>query len=85
MCTSSAHSMQAINIFPSEISHIAALQEFMVAMECFFFEWYGWELSGEEGGPVYGRTHASDNAEALAVVTKEGQASLHPPQSDARW
>lgn len=45
-------------------------QEFMVAMECLFFEWYedlGWEV-----GRGYGRFDASNNTEALEIITKEG-------------
>ncbi|BDA42198.1 hypothetical protein COCOBI_03-0850 [Coccomyxa sp. Obi] len=45
-------------------------QEFMVAMECLFFEWYedmGWGV-----GRGYGRFDVSNNTEALEIITKEG-------------
>lgn len=48
----------------------------MVAMECFFFEWYQDE---DDEGP-YGRTHVSNNTEAIEKSMKEGQVS-RPPNS----
>lgn len=44
------------------------LQEFMLAMECFFLEWY---TDRDDEGP-YGRTHPSNNTEAVATSMKEG-------------
>lgn len=45
-------------------------QEFMVAMECLFYEWY--EDLGLEEGQLFGRRAASNNTMALEIVTKEG-------------
>lgn len=48
-------------------------QEFMVAMECLFYEWY--EDLGMEEGQLFGRRAASNNTMALEIVTKEGGVS----------
>lgn len=48
-------------------------QEFMVAMECLFYEWY--EDLGLEEGQLFGRRAASNNTMALEIVTKEGGVS----------
>ena len=43
-------------------------QEFMIAMECFFFEWYP---DNDKEGP-YGRTFVSNNTQAVETSMKEG-------------
>ncbi|KAK9901586.1 hypothetical protein WJX75_003489 [Coccomyxa subellipsoidea] len=56
-------------------------QEFMVAMECLFYEWY--EDLGLEEGLLFGRRAASNNTMALEIVTKEGGVApwcIHLPQ-----
>jgi hypothetical protein len=51
-------------------------QEFMVAMECLFYEWYQWDVEKDKEGPlIYGRVPLTNNTEALAIVTKEGGVS----------
>ncbi len=47
---------------------VAMLQEFMIAMECFFFEWY--PDKDDEGS--FGRVHVSNNTEAIEKSMKEG-------------
>ena len=46
----------------------------MLAMECFFFEWYP---DRDDEGP-YGRVHVSNNTKAVDTSMKEGGVS-HPP------
>ncbi|EIE20684.1 hypothetical protein COCSUDRAFT_57252 [Coccomyxa subellipsoidea C-169] len=55
--------------------------EFMVAMECLFYEWYENPGSGE--GMPFGRQAVSNNTAALEIVTKEGGVTpwcIHLPQ-----
>ncbi len=54
------------------------MQEFMVAMECLFYEWYENPGSGE--GMPFGRQAVSNNTAALEIVTKEGGVSCMPCQ-----
>ena len=50
---------------------MATLQEFMIAMECFFFEWYP---DKDDEGP-FGRVHVSNNTQAVEKSMKEGGVS----------
>ncbi len=47
------------------------LQEFMLAMECFFFEWY--PDRDDEGS--FGRVFVTNNTEAIEKSMKEGGVS----------
>lgn len=56
-------------------------QEFMVAMECLFFEWHEhprWLDGSGWGGLPFGRHRVSNNTEALEIITKEGQVRAGP-------
>ena len=50
------------------------LQEFMIAMECFFFEWY--PDRDDEGS--FGRVHVSNNTAAVETSMREGGVSSAP-------
>ena len=65
---------EATNHDPVQSLEGALPQEYMVAMECFFFEWY---QDKDDEGP-YGRTHVSNNTEAVEKSMKEGQVSRPP-------